>query len=121
MHNPYANSFTFLSQVQRYLKSYTQSGGALSRAALLRLDGLWEHAETLVAQEGAAEAAAVAYKEYLAATAALARNEWTQFSETEMTIGLALMVLVALVQLFLVCRPDIWGAPPVRCVLGALE
>jgi hypothetical protein len=105
--------------VQRYLKSYAQNGGALSRAALHRLDGLWEHAETLVAQEGAAEAAAVAYKEYLSATATLARNEWTQFSETEMAIGLALMVLVALVQLFLVCRADIGGASLVRCVSSA--
>ena len=106
--------------MQRYLKTYAQNGGALSRAALHRLDGLWQHAETLVAtQEGAtsAELAVVAYKEYLAATATLARNEWTQFSETEMAIGLALMVLVALVQVYLVCRADVWGAPLVRCVL----
>jgi hypothetical protein len=97
-----------------------QNGGALGRDALHRLDALWAHAEQLDGDD-AAEAATVAYKQYLAATATLARHEWTQFSETEMVLGITLMGCVALVQLLLLWRAPVWGAPLVRLALVSLR
>ncbi|KAK3257469.1 hypothetical protein CYMTET_33452 [Cymbomonas tetramitiformis] len=98
-------------QVHRYLESYVDAGGSLGGSAAVDLDAMYHRnvlpylsgqaqADSSMPDEGSAAGEGqrgdlmeqcVAYMQYLAAAAQLARSHWTQFSGPEMCAGIALL------------------------------
>ena len=118
-------TYCFVHKIHKYLNTYAAVGGAhLDARRLSKANRLF--AEAVSIRNGSAEVEAIsAFKTYLSSAAELAREQWTQFHDVPIAIGVLILTGCLIFQAWLawwVCDGHLLAlcrlpSRPARCEL----